>query len=237
MSTRREPTKSPRSVADQLLDGASALLASKGPEALKARAIAAASGMSSMVVYSHFGGVPELLGALATRGFDDLVAAFAKVPITDDPVFDLFSLALTSRAQAHRNPHLYDLMFGLSVRSSYRPGARLMRRSSAFRAAYSHMSAACVRLVQSKRVTAGAPGPLAAQLWSYVHGFVSLELAGHFREFDDPVTEVMLPLGVTFCVGLGDRVEAARASHVAALARFAEKPARRAKRAPSARRH
>ena len=54
---------------------------------------------------------------------------------------------------------------------------------------------------------------VAAALWSFVHGYITLELAEHFVEFDDPVRNVLLPMGVTFSVGLGDSSERAQASH------------------------
>jgi hypothetical protein len=32
-------------------------------------------------------------------------------------------------------------------------------------------------------------------LWSFVHGFITLELAEHFIEFDDPVAQLHLMPG------------------------------------------
>lgn len=69
------------------------------------------------------------------------------------------------------------------------------------------------RLVASGRISSAAPEVVAAQLWSFVHGFISLELADHFTDFKDPLTKVLVPLGVTFCVGLGDDRAKALASH------------------------
>jgi hypothetical protein len=57
---------------------------------------------------------------------------------------------------------------------------------------------------------------LAAQLWSFVHGYITLELAEHFVEFDDPVAQVLVPMGVNLAVGLGDKRERAEVSHQAA---------------------
>ena len=50
-----------------------------------------------------------------------------------------------------------------------------------------------------------------------MHGYITLELAEHFAEFGDPVQQVLLPMGVTFAVGLGDTRERAQASHEAAV--------------------
>jgi AcrR family transcriptional regulator len=212
------------SVPERLVDAAVKLLAEQGPSAIKARAVASACGLSTMVVYSHFGGVPELIRAVADHGFSEIGRAFAEVPVTEDPVMDLFAMAATCRQLARANPHLYDLMFGLSTRATYRPapdaGARLSGHSPAFRAAYAHVTEACARLVASGRISPVEPEVVAAQLWSFVHGFISLELADHFVEFDEPLTQVLLPMGVTFCVGLGDAPERALASHEEAVRRY-----------------
>lgn len=208
-------------VPERLVRATIQLLAEQGPSAIKARAVAAEAGMSTMVVYSHFGGIPELIRAVADHGFAEMERAFSEVPVTEDPVADLFTMALTTREMAHANPHLYDLMFGLSTRATYRPTPEKDRRRSghspAFQAAYAQLVAACSRLVETGRVQALDPNVVAAALWSFVHGYVSLELADHFTEFDDPVAQVLLPMGVTFSVGLGDEPARARASHEAVL--------------------
>ncbi|MDH6431929.1 AcrR family transcriptional regulator [Streptomyces sp. SAI-144] len=204
---------------ERLVRAAIGLLAEQGPSAVKARTVASASGLSTMVVYSHFGGIPELMSAVADHGFRELGRAFAQVPVTEDPIADLFAMALTCRRLARENPHLYDLMFGLSTRATYRTlsdaDLRLSGRSPAFREAHAHVIAACERLVHSGRVERQEPEAVAAQLWSFVHGYITLELAEHFVEFDDAVAQVLLPMGVNFSVGLGDERERAEASHEA----------------------
>ncbi|MFE1835303.1 TetR/AcrR family transcriptional regulator [Streptomyces sviceus] len=206
---------------ERLVRAAVGLLAEQGPSAIKARTVASASGLSTMVVYGHFGGIPELMRAVADHGFRELGAAFAQVPVTDDPIADLFAMALTCRRVAHENPHLYDLMFGLSTRATYRPlsdaDLRLSGHSPAFQDAHVHITAACQRLVASGRAQRQEPEVMAAQLWSLVHGYITLELAEHFGEFEDPVTQVLLPMGVNFSVGLGDEREQAEASHEAGV--------------------
>jgi len=211
-------------VPTRLVEATVRLLADEGPSAVKARTVASASGLSTMVVYSHFGGVPELLDAVIVEGFRRLAEDFSRLPATDDPVADLCSLALTTRRHAHANPHLYDLMFGLSKRATYRPAREQCRasgdKSTAARGTWQHLVAACARLVASGRVHPHDPDELAGQLWSMVHGFVTLELSDHFAEFDDPVSSVLLPLGTHLVVGLGDDPARARASHERAAQRM-----------------
>ena len=48
----------------------------------------------------------------------------------------------------------------------------------------------------------------------------TLELADHFAEFDDPVAQVLLPMGVNLIVGLGDDRDHAQASHEAGARLF-----------------
>src|SRR5881397_4365535 len=137
---------------ERLVRAAIGLLAEQGPSAVKARTVASASGLSTMVVYSHFGGIAELIRAVVDQGFKELDRAFSQVPVTEDPLADLFAMALTTRRVARENPHLYDLMFGLSTRrATYRPlpdsDVRLSGRSPAFQGAYVHLAEACARLV------------------------------------------------------------------------------------------
>jgi AcrR family transcriptional regulator len=207
----------PEGVPERLVEAAIRLLAEQGPSAIKARTVAAAAGLSTMAVYSHFGGIPELTRAVIDQGFKELDAEFLRLPVTDDPMADLALQALTCRQVARENPHLYDLMFGLSTRGSYRPqqaeSSCASGRSHAFLGAYTHVLDACARLVNTGRVRHQDPQCVAAQLWSFAHGFITLELAETFTGFDDPVRQVLLPLGVNVFVGLGDTREHAETSH------------------------
>src|SRR6266511_1638984 len=217
--TSGDPT--PGGVPERGVQATIRLLAEQGPSAIQARTVASASGLSTMAVYHHFGGIAELIRAVADRGFTELDRAFSQVPVTEDPIADLFAMALMTRRVARQNPHLYDLMFGLSTRrATYRPlsdsDVRLSGRSPAFRGAYVHVTDACERLMRSGRVRQQEPEVLAAQLWSFVHGFITLELAEHLVEFDDPVAQVLVPIGVNLAVGLGDKRERAEVSHEAA---------------------
>ena len=235
-----QPT--PDGVPERLVRATIKLLAEQGPSAIKARAVASEAGMSSMVVYSHFGGIPELIRAVVDHGFLELERAFSAVPITEDPIADLFSMGLITREMARANPHLYDLMFGLSTRATYRPtpdkDLRRSGHSPAFQAAYRYVTDACSRLVESDRVGLRDPKAVAAAMWSFVHGYITLELGDHFADFDDPVAQVLLPMGVTFSVGLGDTQERAQASHEAVLgiSRPRGRPAARAGRSARGRR-
>ena len=85
MSAMSEDAKA-EGVPERLVRATVTLLAEEGPAAIKARTVAAATGLSTMVVYSHFGGIPELIRAVVDHGFDELTQAFAAVPASEDPV-------------------------------------------------------------------------------------------------------------------------------------------------------
>jgi AcrR family transcriptional regulator len=207
----------------RLVDATIKLLADKGPSEIKARSVADAAQVSTIAMYHHLGGLRELLQAVVDKGFHELETRFEGVPPSDDPVADLFAIALTCRKLAQDNPHLYDLMFGLSTRGTYRPSrdstSESTRRSDGFQAAYSHLVRGCGRLLESGRIRRdGEPEIVAAQLWSCVHGFVTLELGGHFSHIPDPVRQVLQAMTVNILVGLGDTAERANRSHDRAIA-------------------
>ncbi len=232
---RKEPAArlTRQQAVERLVEAATRLLAAEGPTEIKARSVAEAAQLSTMAVYYHLGGLPELFQAVIDQGFRNLGQAFAGVPPSDDPVTTLFAMALATRRFAQDNPHLYDLMFGLSTRGSYRPQQTVRSgasgRSEEFQAAYAQLVQACVRLARSGRVRSDEnPEAIAPQLWSAVHGFVTLELGDHFAQFPDPVRQVLQPMTVNVLVGLGDAAEASEASHTAAVVASRPMSAKRA---------
>lgn len=200
---------------DRLIEATIRLLAEDGPWAVRARSVSAAVGASTTAVYSTFGGMPGLVQAVADEGFTRLGAAFEDARRTDDPAQDAARLALVYRDVARSGPHLFDLMFGLSTPGGH--GAARRSGSAAFEAAYGHLVAVARRLVADGRVHEADPRTIAAQLWSFSHGYVTLELSGAFAELEDPVIHVFLGLGTNVLIGLGDTPERAAASGAAAV--------------------
>jgi AcrR family transcriptional regulator len=208
---------------ERLLEAAIRVLAASGPEALQARKVAAEIGASTMAVYTHFGGMPELTEAIMREGFRRLDARLAAVETTEDPMADLFALGLAYRAYALDNPQLYRLMFGLATPSP-RQGARrnvlgadgIPTDLAEGQLAFGHLVSALDRVVESGRTRSEDPIRAAAQVWSTVHGFVLLEIAGYFGRDGRGIEQVFLPLGVNLAVGFGDTVTRATESARAA---------------------
>lgn len=225
-TTTREPAGrlSRAQAVEQLVDATIRMLATEGPSEIKARSVAEAAQVSTSAVYYHLGGLPELFQAVVDRGFEELARAFDSLTPSADPVADLFAMALATRGLAQSNPHLYDLMFALSTRGTYRPldSTGAGGQSEAYQAAYTQLVQACARLVRSGRIRSDAdPEIVATQLWSCVHGFVTLEMGGYFAHLPDPVRQTLQSMMVNVFVGLGDSAEQADASHTSVLAAFA----------------
>ena len=159
------------SVGSLLLEAASDLLEDEGPGALTVRRIANAAGVSTMNVYSRFGGKDGVVEHLFIEGFQRLGQAMSSVVPTDDPIADLASCGMAYRQFAIDHPTLYSVMFDRVV-ADYQPtnDAKVMAGST--------LGLLAQRL--ERAMTAGAlrPGdPLhtAALVWATCHGVVSLE--------------------------------------------------------------
>lgn len=207
----------------RLVEAAIRLLATDGPSEVKARSVSSEAGLSTMGVYTYFGGVPELLQAVADEGFQRQAAIFARVANTDDPMTDLCAMALACRDFARCNPHLYDLMFGLSIHGRYSPSRgtpapESREQSAAFAASYGFLLGQCTRLVDTGGVRKVDPALIAGQFWSALHGFIMLELGGYFAAVIDPASEVLVPMCVNLVVGMGADRERAESSAVETMA-------------------
>lgn len=207
MSSR--DTRTARQTA--LVEAAIRLLTREGVAGVKARTVTEEAELTTMALYSAFGGIPGLLSAVCEEGFARLNRRLTEVQPTDDPVADLFAQALEYRRFALGNPHLYDLLFGLpsgGLRGGLIDEGDLPPGGTSYVATFSTLTHACERAIAAGRVHSPSSRQLAAQLWALVHGHISLELSGHFGEFADPVEAVLVPLTVGFMVGQGDDREA-----------------------------
>ena len=201
--TPRNPADGP--TRERLVDAAISVLAASGPAEVKVRRISEEAGVSTITVYHHFGGVRGLLDEVVIRGYSSLRDALLDAEASDDdPGVQLFAMALATREMARSNPHLYDMMFGLSTRGTYRATTPPTPTQHHFREAYGVLVGACERMKTAARIDIDDPEQIAAQLWSLVHGFVSLEAGGHFDGHEDPVTSVLAPMAVAQLVGNGE---------------------------------
>ena len=206
-----------RNVRDELLHAAVAILDEEGPDALQTRKIAGAARTSTMAVYTHFGGMPALIAAVADEGLCQFDAALT-MPPTADPVADLIAIGIAYRSYAIERPHMYRLMFGsTSAHGINAPAHDLLTLTVAeisdHYPSFAHVVRGVQRCMQAGRITAGsatddaAVVATAAQFWSSIHGFVMLELAGFYGAQGNAVVPVLASLTTNLLISLGDSPE------------------------------
>jgi AcrR family transcriptional regulator len=206
-----------RSVRDEMLHAAVALLDDHGPDALQTRKVAGAAGTSTMAVYTHFGGMRALIAAVAEEGLRQFDAALT-VPQTADPVADLFVTGTAYRRYAIKRPHMYRLMFGsTSAHGINAPAHNVVTLTVADieqrYPSFAHVVRGVHRCMLAGRITVGAADDdaavvaTAAQFWASIHGFVMLELAGYYGDDGSAVAPVLGSMTSNLLVALGDSPE------------------------------
>lgn len=162
-------------VTDSLIEAALSILEDEGIAALTVRSVASKAGVAPMGVYSRFGNKDGLLQALFVHGFQTLEGAINPPP-ADEPVRRLAEGCIGYRQFAIDNPQLYHLMFEQMMLLELSPEAQSTAKRT-FDILVERVQAA-----MSAGDLATAPATeVAQQIWSAIHGSVSLEIAGvHF---------------------------------------------------------
>ncbi|MFJ9110653.1 TetR/AcrR family transcriptional regulator [Streptomyces sp. NPDC102283] len=160
-------TKDP-AIRSLLLDRAAQMLRARQPVTL--RTLVAGTGVSTMAVYTYFGGVDGLWKAMRQEGFTRLAARLATVQDSADPVRDLAALGAAYLANALENPDLYRVMFdaGFDLEDVGAADETLHR---------------LVRAIERAKVNGRfrdevEPLELATQSWTIGHGLASLVATG-----------------------------------------------------------
>jgi len=151
-----------------LIARAAAMLAAREPVTL--RSLVEGTGASTMAVYTHFGGMPQLWQAVRHEGFVRLAARLAALRPTPDPVRDLGAACAAYLEQALSVPDLYRAMFDTH--------AELLDASVAD-AGFSVLVQAVARCRDAGRLVATTePHALATTVWATGHGFAMLAIGG-----------------------------------------------------------
>ncbi len=184
-----------------LLERAAHMLRAREPITL--RSLVAGTGVSTMAVYTYFGGMDGMWKALRQEGFTRLAARFAAVRVSVDPVQDLTALLASYVGNALEHPDLYRVMFDVSVE---------LDDLAAADATLEYLVQAVRRAQDAGRFRAELDSlDLATKAWAIGHGLVSLVANG-------PLPRGTLDYGVPMLtaqfIGVGDRPDQSRASVV-----------------------
>jgi AcrR family transcriptional regulator len=174
--------REPDETSEALLDSARELLAGEGATALTVRRIANEVGLSTMNVYSRFGGKDGIIDVLYREGFVELFGQLAAVPRTSDLRTNVRAFTSAYRRFALDHRHQYDLMFRSSA-PEFTPSAE--SREVGLGLLDGLISR--VELAQSEGImTAAIPSrQVAVWVWATCHGMLSLEFDGVGSEVVD----------------------------------------------------
>lgn len=158
------------------LETASRILSEQGSQALTVRAVSEQLGCSTSVIYTMFGDKNGLIETLYLEGFERLGTAFAKLPVTANPLEHLQNLGIAYRQNALEHPHFYALMFGQAL-PDYTPSSETIAQANLTFETMVDAVGRCIDAGLFKDLDARA---CAGVLWIISHGAVSLELSKHF---------------------------------------------------------
>jgi len=145
------------------------LLEKKGMDGLTLTDVAAAVGLRAPSLYRRFENREALLHHVELALWSALAEVLRKAAQPADPIASLTAQAVAYRRFAKKNPYGYALLFQSAAPPSQ---AGLRAREQAFAASLP----AFASLVGMERVLSAG-----RVLTPYLHGFVSMELAGAFR--------------------------------------------------------
>ncbi|MEV6520941.1 TetR/AcrR family transcriptional regulator [Longispora sp. NPDC051575] len=191
-----------------LMEAAATLLAQEGAGALTTRRLAAAVGTSTSAVYTHFGGMDDLVRALVHEGFARLHRRMSRVRATADPVCDIMTLGYAYRANALEYPQVYLVMFGSSALGGFALADEDRQHG---RYTLESLMDGVARAVAIGRFRSDDVALVAQQMWIALHGLVTLDLGGYLVDpYDaDACFEAQLR---AVALGAGDDVRAVATS-------------------------
>ena len=210
---------------ERLLAAAFRTLEEQGPGALQARTLTSEIGMSTMALYTHFGGLRGLVEEMVRSGLVRFAAHIREhTPETDDPMQELIAGGLAYGENAFREPQLYRLMFGLSDSARLRGFASEAEAAGATWTmsegidAFSILLGSVERVIAAGRFRPQDATAAATQILAATHGFLLLAIGGFAGDRNEAMRDVMVPLAINLMVGLGDERERVERSLAAAIA-------------------
>lgn len=180
VASDRQPRRRPNPrgqggrLRDELLEAASGLLITQGPDAeLTLRSVARAAGVAAPSVYQHFADLDELMLALVRHHLADLAAAIEKAlgPQADRPAGE--QLGVMARAYVRwglDHPGPYTVVFEGKVLR------HLTREQEAALLAGTDLFERLITLTAAA-TQAADPQLVATALWTCLHGLVALRIA------------------------------------------------------------
>lgn len=167
-----------------IVETARARIEAEGPDSLSLRAVARDLEVTAPALYAYVDDKSDLLAAVATAHFEELVAAFEAVEETE-PIARMRSLARAYIDHALRSPGLFRLMF----RYPPSPAGEIDPFPPAVRAF--EVAAVTTRKAVAEGLLGVDDADMAAMtMWAAAHGTAEVLLMGF--GFDEAATEALV---------------------------------------------
>lgn len=168
----------------RLLLVAENLLAKHGPDKLSLRELAREAGISTMGIYTLFGGKDGVMRALYAEGFARLYRHAASAEDRANPARWLLDALIAYRRFALANVGFYRLMFGgdkrfVPIDRNARFGTLVVPDQGAYPSYGSLVDAFAEGQQQGVITSHHTADDLAHLAWAIIHGLVGLEIAGY----------------------------------------------------------
>ncbi len=183
---KRRRARYSEEMRQDILQAARDIIAEEGAGALSIRGIARRIGYSAPALYEYFTGKEAIAEALFVAGFQQLATMMEQIA-QPDPVARLRDLGMAYRQFAIAHPQEYSLMFSRPIPEFQPSQSDLDIATTAF---------APLQHAFEEGIAAGVIRPMdmrtgATAAWAFLHGLVSLELAG----MGGPPPEFPIPPG------------------------------------------
>ena len=205
-----KPERTARAIAHEemqtrILQAARKQLTTVGPAQLSLRAIARDLGVVSSAIYRYVASRDELITRLILDSFTTLADTVAQAcsQTKADPVVQLRTWAYTLRAWALDHPYDWALIYGVPIAGYAAPSDTIdparrvndpvlalygqlepnLQAGATFDVAEAALAPLRTMLEEHYASGPGTAGVATAMMWAWssVHGFINLELGGHFH--------------------------------------------------------
>ena len=189
-------------IRSSALECAITLLTTGGAKALSVRSLADALGTSTKIIYSHFGGMPQVIAGVYAHAYQSLLE---RLEVADDinvsRVERLWRVARGYREYAMGEPHLFALLFeqpAIDARREDVPDGR------------AHPAVPLVSRIIAPANTSGATADTARlqahAFCATVHGPVELERSGWLDSGADHVFDTVVTQAIRAAIALPARL-------------------------------
>jgi AcrR family transcriptional regulator len=166
-----DPAKTRR----RILAAATRLYAAHGADGVTVRAVGTRAKVTPPTIYWHFASMDDLLSEVIDGAFRPLLAALETIDGAAAPGDRLLAAVRIYKDFALDNPRAYHTMFVTPD-----PGRGLLRnaRRSVGKQSFAVLHGIVADCIESGLIGGETPESAALAIWGFVHGFVTLQLAG-----------------------------------------------------------